>query len=144
MSSRSGLNHIDLNVSNLPRSAAFYDRVLGYLGYRRAEQRGTGDADGYDWYPAADPGEAASIGMYLARSTAMTHDRHAPGLHHLALNAGSREAVDRLHRLLLEMGATILDAPREYPQYEPGYYAVFFLDPDGIKLECVWPGLDES
>jgi glyoxylase I family protein len=36
------------------------------------------------------------------------------------------------------MKAEILNAPREYPQYEPGYYAVFFLDPDGIKLEFVF------
>ena len=34
--------------------------------------------------------------------------------------------------------AEILDAPREYPKYEPGYYAVFFLDPDGLKLEYVF------
>jgi glyoxylase I family protein len=31
----------------------------------------------------------------------------------------------------------VLDAPREYPEYVPGYYAVFFADPDGIKLELV-------
>ena len=39
------------------------------------------------------------------------------------------------------VGATVLDPPAEYPQYGPGYYAVFFADPDGIKLECVYlPG----
>ena len=41
------------------------------------------------------------------------------------------------------MGAQILDAPQEYTKYEPGYYAVFFLDPDGIKLECVFPPISE-
>jgi len=34
------------------------------------------------------------------------------------------------------IGATILDAPAEY-DYTPGYYAVFFADPDGLKLEVV-------
>ena len=48
--------------------------------------------------------------------------------------------VDRLHELLLAMGARILDAPADYPQYGAGYYAVFFADPDGLKLEFVhWP-----
>lgn len=65
------------------------------------------------------------------------HSRYAPGLHHLAFRAPSRSAVDALHVRLLELGVTILDAPAEYP-YTPGYYAVFFADPDGIKLEYVF------
>lgn len=52
----------------------------------------------------------------------------------------SRGDVDRLHELLLAMGARILDAPADYPRYGTGYYAVFFADPDGLKLEFVhWP-----
>ncbi len=61
----------------------------------------------------------------------------AVGLHHFAWNAGSREDVDRLHDRLLAAGVTILDAPAAYPQYGAGYYAVFFADPDGLKLEYV-------
>ena len=61
-----------------------------------------------------------------------------PGIHHLALRAKSREDVDELYRVLLKIKAEILEVPREYPEYEPGYYAVFFLDPDGIKLEFVF------
>jgi len=59
-------------------------------------------------------------------------------LHHLALKAETREAVDALYRTLMQMDAEILDAPAEYPKYGPGYYAVFFLDPDGLKLEYVF------
>ena len=52
----------------------------------------------------------------------------------------SREEVDRVHECLLRIGATILDRPADYPQYNKGrgYYAVFFSDPDGLKLECVY------
>ncbi len=64
------------------------------------------------------------------------HDLLSPGFHHLAWNADSRDQVDELHRLLVEGGATVLDAPAEY-DYEPGCYALFFLDPDGLKLEFV-------
>ena len=44
--------------------------------------------------------------------------------------------VDEFYELLLEIGAEILEPPRSY-DYAPGYYAVFFTDPDGIKLELV-------
>ena len=44
--------------------------------------------------------------------------------------------VDRVHELLVALGADVLDAPAEY-DYNPGYYAVFFRDPDGFKLEVV-------
>jgi len=55
-------------------------------------------------------------------------------VHH---GANERAHVDALHRELLAHGATILDPPREYPEYVSGYYAVFFADPDGMKLELV-------
>jgi catechol 2,3-dioxygenase-like lactoylglutathione lyase family enzyme len=61
-----------------------------------------------------------------------------PGLHHVAWHADSRIDVDNLHRLLIEIGATVLDPPADYPAYGKGYYAVFFADPDGIKLEFVY------
>ena len=58
----------------------------------------------------------------------------------LSSRAESREDVDALYGKLKAFGATILDAPAEYPQYNKGdgYYAVFFADPDGLKLEYVW------
>ncbi|MFO1351849.1 MAG: VOC family protein [Gammaproteobacteria bacterium] len=65
------------------------------------------------------------------------------GLHHLALGAPSREAVDAAYRVLLAQGVDILDPPAQYDHYTPGYYALFFADPDGLKLEYVytprWP-----
>lgn len=131
---RGGVNHIDLTVSDLARSAPFYESVLGYLGYRRTNERPGGvdfdheTADGF-----------CSIGLVEARTRAR-HDRYAPGLHHLALGAASRADVDAFHAHLLATGATILDAPADYPEYGSGYYAVFFADPDGLKLEFVhWP-----
>jgi catechol 2,3-dioxygenase-like lactoylglutathione lyase family enzyme len=94
--------------------------------------------EGFDWIaPRGREGGRFSIGLVRASIAGKLHDRHAPGLHHIALHAESRADVDRLYRTLLEIGAEILDPPAEYPNYGPGYYAVFFLDPDGIKLEYV-------
>jgi glyoxylase I family protein len=68
-------------------------------------------------------------------------DRYWVGLHHLALEAVSRSVVDERHDWLVSAGAMIESPPTEY-SYIPGYYAVFFYDPDGIKLEIVHvPGL---
>ena len=59
---------------------------------------------------------------------------------HLAFRAKSRADVDAMHALLQRIGAVILDAPAVYPRYGAGYYALFFADPDGLKLEFVhWP-----
>jgi hypothetical protein len=66
------------------------------------------------------------------------HDVASPRLF-----APDRAAVDRLYGELQRLGVPILDPPAQYDRYAPGYYAVFFADPDGIKLEYVftpeWP-----
>lgn len=122
------LNHLDLTVTDLPGSVAFYDQVLPELGYTRSTQY-AGEV------PCWAIGEF-SIGLHPARS-GRAHDRYSPGLHHLAFHAESREAVDRFHRFLQDRHLPVLDAPAEY-EYTSGYYAVFFTDPDGIKLELVF------
>jgi len=122
------LHHIDLSVADLARSTAFYDRVLPLLGFRRSEDV----PEGPIW-----AGAQLEFGLVAARSRA-AHDRTAPGLHHLAFAAPSRAAVDETHERLVALGVRILDAPAAYPQYAPGYYAVFFADPDGLKLELVF------
>ncbi len=45
--------------------------------------------------------------------------------------------MDDLHERLLARGVRVLDAPAEYPQYAPGYYAVYFEDLNGLKFEVV-------
>ena len=125
-------NHLDLTVSDLARSSAFYDLVLTTLGYARSDEY-AGDVP--CWVIDDGAGSAFSIGLHQARSN-RAHDRYSVGLHHLALHAASRADVDALHALLQGAGITVIDAPAEY-DYTPGYYALFFADPDGMKLELV-------
>ncbi len=129
---RGAVHHIDLTVAEPSASAGFYEAVLGYMGYRRADTHENGidwDRDGLEGF--------CSIGIVRARRLA-AHDRYAPGLHHLAWTAESRDDVDAMHLLLVSIGATVLDPPADYPKYGEGYYAVFFADPDGLKLEYVF------
>ena len=133
---RGFVHHLDLTVRDPWASCAFYDSVLGFMGYRRVNE----DARGFDWELASPGGGSVSIGLKKAEGAGREriHDRYAPGLHHVAWRADSRADVDRLYARLMEIGATVLDAPADYPSYEDGYYAVFFADPDGLKLEFVY------
>jgi catechol 2,3-dioxygenase-like lactoylglutathione lyase family enzyme len=60
---------------------------------------------------------------------------YAPGLHHLAFAVESHEDVDAAHAAAAAAGAEILHPPRLWPEYHPDYYAAFFLDPDGFRIE---------
>jgi catechol 2,3-dioxygenase-like lactoylglutathione lyase family enzyme len=129
------IHHIDLTVRDLARSTLFYDRVLPLLGFRRIEDA----PEGPIW-----AGLSVEVGLQVARASSPTsHDRYAPGLHHLAFTASSRESVDEVHAKLAALDVPILDPPADYPEYCDGYYAVFFSDPDGLKLEYAftprWP-----
>jgi len=124
-------HHLDLTVSDVARSMPFYDKVLGGLGYARTEDY----AGGVPCWVIGEGSGVFSIGLHAAQSD-RPHDRRAAGLHHLAFHAASRADVDAFHVLLAREGIEILDAPAEY-DCTPGYYAVFFADPDGIKLELV-------
>jgi glyoxylase I family protein len=120
------------------RSSAFRCTTpLTALGYRleRKEQQGFG------WYLETPTGShSIHVAAASEDGAKRLHDRYSPGLHHLAWKVDSRAEVDRMHERLLSVGATILDPPAEYPQYNNGrgYYAVFFTDADGLKLECVY------
>jgi catechol 2,3-dioxygenase-like lactoylglutathione lyase family enzyme len=128
------IDHLRLTVTDIPRAQRFYDPLLNFIGYRLVERSATRLA----WAGVAEHGSLRWLimGQAKAELRERAHDRYAPGLHHLAFNADSRREVDDFHALLQRQGATILDPPREY-DYDPGYYAVFFADPDGFKLELV-------
>ena len=115
MSARGLIHHIDLTVRDAARSRIFYDAVLGFLGYRRAA-----DYDhGSDWDRDGEPFHSIGIVEAHGPGALRSHDRFSPGLHHLAWTAESRADVDALHDLLRSIGATILDAPADYPRYGP-------------------------
>ncbi len=121
-----GADHVDLTVNDLERSLPFYEKVLGALGFRRVPH-----ATYVAWANAH-----MAIGLRAAGRQG-TFDRGRAGLHHLAFRVARREDVEHLHAFLVREGITVLDPPAEYPEYGPGYYAVFFADPDGMKLELV-------
>jgi catechol 2,3-dioxygenase-like lactoylglutathione lyase family enzyme len=130
-----GIHHLDLVVSDLERSLAFYRDLLGPLGYvREGPIRGErGERVVYLGHISVH----TAIGLRESQSDAhrLPYDRYAVGVHHVAFGAPSRDMVDERAAWLRERGAELEGDPAEY-DYVAGYYAVFF-DPDGIKLEIV-------
>jgi catechol 2,3-dioxygenase-like lactoylglutathione lyase family enzyme len=126
-----GVHHVDLVVSSIARSLPFYRDLLGPLGYHRISEV-EGERGETIWYFG---GPDVSIGVRQAQAGNGV-DRYRVGLHHLALGAFSRGVVDERHEWLRSVRAEIESPPQEYT-YMPGYYAVFFYDPDGLKLEIV-------
>jgi catechol 2,3-dioxygenase-like lactoylglutathione lyase family enzyme len=141
--------HIDFSVGDPDRSIPFYAALLETLGYRRCP----GSAPAWQGpHPTRATWSLDGDGMRLEielrparpQSRDRRYDRTEPGPHHIAFHAASRAVVDAVHAAMTAAGAVVLDPPADYsgqPSYEAGYYAAFFEDPDGFKLEVVFlPG----
>jgi len=120
-----GIDHLVISVGDFDKSKAFYAPLMEFLGFGvEAEYAGMmGWANGKTlfWISAAD-----------AEGRKHKYRKGDIGFHHYAFRLRSRKDVDALQAFLEEQGATIVDPAGEY--YDD-YYAVFFLDPDGMKLE---------
>ncbi len=137
------IDHIEITVRDMSVAVPFYDQLLPLLGFDLGK-KGTARIDAHDKSVVSyeHPRLGFAITSPRRAFTGETIHRRKPGsLHHLAFRAASRADVDRLHAEVKAIGATIVSAPREYPEYAPaGYYAFYFKDPDGIKYEIVSTG----
>ncbi|MGZ4352169.1 MAG: VOC family protein [Gaiellaceae bacterium] len=128
-----GVHHVDLVVSSIERSLPFYRDLLGPLGWHGLQE--VEGERGETIFYLSGPG--TSIGLREAQTRGFEpYDRYRIGLHHLCFEAFSRADVEERAEWLRAQGAEIESGPEEYG-YQPGYYAVFFYDPDGLKLEIV-------
>jgi catechol 2,3-dioxygenase-like lactoylglutathione lyase family enzyme len=118
------LDHIDLRVSDLKHAHKFYGKLLPALGFTRDRSSGR---LGIFFAAGGDKPEAFF---------AFNQDRrHQPNRTRIAFWADTREEVDRLARLVRKIGGKNLEGPEVCRAYSRGYYACFFEDPDGNKLE---------
>jgi catechol 2,3-dioxygenase-like lactoylglutathione lyase family enzyme len=124
-----GIDHLSIRVGNFARSKKFYDQVLGYLGFELKYDLGS-DAGWSNGRTLFWIGEADREGKKHP------HRVGNVGFHHYAFELAKRSDVDDLHEFLQSIDAKIVDPAGEY--YGGGYYAVYFLDPDGLKLEAMF------
>jgi glyoxylase I family protein len=123
-----GIDHVYVTVRDLLRSEAFYDCALTVLGYRKVTSTIAGDPHVHYY------NRQFGFSLRPARSGTADHDPYAPGLHHFCFRVVDETVVDRA---ATELGAAGIDVtePRYYPEYAADYYATFFVDPDGVRLE---------
>jgi catechol 2,3-dioxygenase-like lactoylglutathione lyase family enzyme len=114
-------DHIDLRVPNVARVEAFYRQLLPALGFTR-------DLTIPEWLQYYASGDGPTEFFGITESPA-----HVPNENRIAFWASTIEEVDKLARLLHEIGAQNIEGPA-YDE-GPGYYAVFFEDPAGNRLE---------
>ena len=128
-----GLGQVDLVCLDLDRSLSFYAAVFGPLGLAKPflVEGERGEQIHYLRFPTPGSG---SLGLRQALEE-QDFLLYAPGLHHLAFAVESREEVDGANSRAVEAGGQVLHAPRLWPEYHPEYYATFFLDPDGFRIE---------
>ena len=117
-----GIDHISIRVGDYEKSKSFYGRLFTFLGFEISDE-----------YPGTIGWTNGRTRYWIAPAEGRkTHKIGDVGFHHYAFELRNRKDVDALQAFLEKEGATIVDPAGEY--YED-YYAVFFLDPDGLKLE---------
>lgn len=117
-----GFDHIGFNVANFLRSRDFYISALAPLDI-------TVVGEGEDWVAF---GEDGRVLLWIGQGESQT-----PSRMHVAFRARDRAAVHAFHAAAIEAGGTDNGAPGLRPNYGPGYYAAFVLDPDGHNIEAV-------
>ncbi|MBM3545197.1 MAG: VOC family protein [Alphaproteobacteria bacterium] len=120
-----GIDHLVIRVSDYEKSKAFYGRLFAFLGFKVLDEY----ADAIGW---TNGKTRFWIGPTDAEGLRRRYRLGDIGFHHYAFELRSRKDVDALQTFLERQGAIIVDPADEY--YDD-YYAVFFLDPDGLKLE---------
>jgi catechol 2,3-dioxygenase-like lactoylglutathione lyase family enzyme len=123
-----GIDHLVLSVGDIARSKEFYAKVLGFLGFKLkhdySSMLGWSNGKTLFWIAAAD-----------SQGRKRKYRKGDVGFHHYAFELASRKDVDDLGAFLDRHGMTVVDPPGEY--YDDKYYAVYFTDPDGMKLEAM-------
>ena len=118
------LDHIDLRVKNFQTAMEFYGKLLPALGF-------TFDCSDEEWgtfYSVGGDKPSEFFGFTV-------DPNHEPNGTRIAFWAETRGEVDRLTEIVRDAGGENLDGPELVPGYRPGYYALFFDDPEGNQLE---------
>lgn len=123
----STIDHLNITVTDIGASQAFYDAVLSVIGVEQLLDFPTeGERPamvGYGQHPKP----------FFWLVDGLTID---PNLH-LAFTVESREAVDAFFAAAIAAGAAVREQPAVHSEYHPNYYGAFVNDPDGVNLEAV-------
>jgi catechol 2,3-dioxygenase-like lactoylglutathione lyase family enzyme len=122
------IDHLGIQAADVDAAAQFYTGVLAPIGIVEAVRIPT---EGGPVVGLA--GADGNPGFWLSPNVGGGPPRED----HIAFAAADRGQVDAVHEAAVAAGVEVLHAPREWPEYHPGYYAVFLRDPDGHNVEAV-------
>ena len=128
MADINGIAHIQLTVSDMGRSVPFYERLLRSVGM-------TTIVDTPEFYYCVGGRTGVAISPASSELGVQPFHQRRPGLHHFCFRTRSREDVDEIHEVALDLSAKIIHPPQD-DEFAPGYYSVLFEDPDGIRIEA--------
>lgn len=117
-------DHVDMRVANLAAARPLYDALLPAMGYSKINA----DAESAGYHPPSESGGEPFIWLVEELD-------HRPNGTRIAFAAPKREDVDRLAKAAQDAGARAFEAPALIEEYGPNYYAAFFEDTEGNKLE---------
>lgn len=123
-----GIDHVFITVSDLQKAEEFYDKVMPFMGFVKAKEPIGGDPHVHFF------NRHYGFTIRPARNPEKEFDSYAPGLHHFCFRVDTTEDIDKI-AFEFERVKIAFDPPKFYPEYAPDYYAIFFNDPDGIRLE---------
>jgi catechol 2,3-dioxygenase-like lactoylglutathione lyase family enzyme len=118
------VDHLWIGVRDLPAAEAFYESISRYTGLRHGRR----------WEQGVQFSGAWATFSLVADGRAPTENLH------IAFPAPDQETVQRFHAAAVAAGYRSNGEPGERPEYHPGYYAAFVLDPDGNNIESVFHG----
>ncbi|MEU5260631.1 VOC family protein [Amycolatopsis sp. NPDC021455] len=125
------LGHLGINVPDLGAAKRYYDGLMPLVGFEPFLSSG----DQFAYRPAG--GKPGTYVFFYPAADGGAHSSERTGLQHLAFMVKTRAAVHAVHDHVRSIGNTVLHEPRDFPQYPPPYFALFWLDPFGLKLEAV-------
>lgn len=134
------IDHLQITVKDLNKAEIFYDQLMPILGFDLSKKcKGSVESHQFDVIEYVHP--QLTIGFNSPRDifkSESIHRRKPGSIHHLAFRARSCKEVDSLYLKIKQIGALIAEPPKFFPQHGAHYYALFFKDLDGIKLEIVY------
>ena len=131
---RGAIHHIEIYVSNLNETKTFWNWLLTDLGYHISQE--------WDQGISFKLGESYIVFVQTEQKYLdIPYHRKGTGLNHLAFHVESRAMVDKYTDMLKAKNVSLLYEDRHPYAGGENYYAVFFEDPDRIKVELVAPSI---
>jgi catechol 2,3-dioxygenase-like lactoylglutathione lyase family enzyme len=125
------LDHLGIQAADVNASVDFYTRVFAPIGLREVVRHPVGDS-----FAVGLGGPDRNPDFWIGPAFGAAETREL----HVAFVAHDAAAVDLVHDAAISAGAEVLHAPKEWPEYHPGYYAIFLRDLDGHNVEAVFHG----